>query len=47
MATENRFRMLRYSNPEQAQLLTRQAQQDVQQRWELYQHLAQPGSSAP
>ena len=47
MASENRFRMLRYSNPEQAQLLTRQAQQDVQQRWELYQHLAQPGASAP
>ena len=40
MASENRFRMLRYSHPEQAQQLTRQAQEELQQRWELYQRLA-------
>ena len=40
MANENRFRMLRYSHPEQAQQLTRQAQEELQQRWELYQRLA-------
>ena len=47
MASENRFRMLRYSHPEQAQQLTRQAQEELQQRWELYQRLAQPGASTP
>ena len=47
MASENRFRMLRYSHPEQAKQLTRQAQEELQQRWELYQRLAQPGASTP
>jgi pyruvate-ferredoxin/flavodoxin oxidoreductase len=47
MASENRFRMLRYSHPEQAKQLTRQAQEELQQRWELYQRLAQAGASTP
>jgi pyruvate-ferredoxin/flavodoxin oxidoreductase len=47
MASENRFRMLRYSHPEQARTLTRQAEQELQQRWDLYQRLAQGGEPAP
>ena len=47
MASENRFRMLRYSDPEQARMLTRQAEQELKQRWDLYQRLAQAGEPAP
>jgi pyruvate-ferredoxin/flavodoxin oxidoreductase len=42
MASENRFRMLRYSHPEQARTLTNEAQQEVHRRWQLYQRLAAP-----
>ncbi|MEN9766928.1 MAG: pyruvate:ferredoxin (flavodoxin) oxidoreductase, partial [Cyanobacteriota bacterium] len=37
---ENRFRMLRYSNPDQARKLSQEAAQDCAARWELYQRLA-------
>jgi pyruvate-ferredoxin/flavodoxin oxidoreductase len=47
MASENRFRMLRYSHPEQASALTREAQEEVRLRWQRYQRLAQPGEPAP
>ena len=47
MASENRFRMLRYSDPEQARTLTRQAEQELKQRWDRYQRLAQAGEPAP
>jgi pyruvate-ferredoxin/flavodoxin oxidoreductase len=40
MERENRFRQLHASNPEQARLLTEEAQRELQQRWELYQRLA-------
>jgi pyruvate-ferredoxin/flavodoxin oxidoreductase len=40
MARENRFRQLQSSDPEQARLLTDQAQAEVEQRWELLQRLA-------
>jgi len=42
MAGENRFRMLRYSHPEQARTLSREAEQELQERWQLYQRLAAP-----
>jgi pyruvate-ferredoxin/flavodoxin oxidoreductase len=42
MATENRFRMLGYSHPEQARALARQAQVQVQERWDHYHRLASP-----
>ena len=47
MGTENRFRMLAYSDPERARMLTRQAQADLLRRWHMYSALAQvmdPGS---
>jgi len=47
MAGENRFRMLRYSQPEQARQLAREAQAEAQQRWERYQRLASGGSQEP
>jgi pyruvate-ferredoxin/flavodoxin oxidoreductase len=47
MGSENRFRMLSYSHPEQAHALTEEAQQEVSQRWQRYQRLAQPGEPAP
>jgi pyruvate-ferredoxin/flavodoxin oxidoreductase len=47
MSSENRFRMLRYSHPEQARALSDEAQRELQQRWELYQRLAQPSEPAP
>jgi pyruvate-ferredoxin/flavodoxin oxidoreductase len=40
MASENRFRMLQYSHPDQARSLTKQAQAELYQRYELYQRLA-------
>ena len=47
MGSENRFRMLHYSHPEQARALSDEAQRELQQRWELYQRLAQPSEPAP
>jgi pyruvate-ferredoxin/flavodoxin oxidoreductase len=46
MATENRFRMLGYSDPERARQLERQAQVELQRRWALYGALAQASSSS-
>lgn len=43
MARENRFRQLHNSDPEQARLLTDQAQAEIDQRWELVQRLASCG----
>ena len=43
LGAENRFRMLRYSHPEQAKTLAEEAQRELQQRWRLYQTLAQRG----
>jgi pyruvate-ferredoxin/flavodoxin oxidoreductase len=40
MATENRFRMLSYSQPERARALARQAQVEVDRRWAAYRALA-------
>ncbi len=40
MAGENRFRMLRYSHPDQARSLTKQAQGELNERFALYQRLA-------
>jgi pyruvate-ferredoxin/flavodoxin oxidoreductase len=40
MAGENRFRMLQYSQPEQARSLTKQAQGELNERFALYQRLA-------
>ncbi|QPN55764.1 pyruvate:ferredoxin (flavodoxin) oxidoreductase [Synechococcus sp. CBW1107] len=42
MASENRFRMLAWSHPDQARTLTRQAQQEARQRWERYERMAEP-----
>jgi len=41
LETEHRFRMLRYSHPQQAQRLMQEAQQELHQRWRFYQSLAQ------
>jgi len=46
MATENRFRMLGYSDPERARQLERQAQVELQRRWALSGALAQASSSS-
>ncbi len=46
MATENRFRVLGYSDPERARELERQAQVELQRRWALYGALAQASSSS-
>ena len=44
---ETRYTMLAKSNPEAARDLLKLAQQDVQQRWKLYEHLASmPGNGA-
>ncbi|MFY8148758.1 MAG: pyruvate:ferredoxin (flavodoxin) oxidoreductase [Prochlorococcaceae cyanobacterium] len=43
MGEENRFRMLRYSQPERARELALQAQQDLDHRWALYRGLAEAG----
>jgi len=39
-AMENRFKMLDKSHPEHAKALLAQAQEEVNLRWKLYQHLA-------
>ena len=41
MEQENRFRMLRYSQPERARALVRQAQQELECRWATYRALSQ------
>ena len=47
---ENRFRMLRYSQPERARQLARQAQAELERRWATYRALAgqplQPGGAS-
>jgi pyruvate-ferredoxin/flavodoxin oxidoreductase len=40
MYMENRFKMLTKSNPEDAKQLLKEAQEDVDAHWRLYQHLA-------
>jgi pyruvate-ferredoxin/flavodoxin oxidoreductase len=40
MAEENRFRMLRFSQPQLARQLERQAQHELDRRWALYRALA-------
>jgi pyruvate-ferredoxin/flavodoxin oxidoreductase len=40
LRSENRFRMLEQSEPERAEALFAQAQQDAQARRELYEYLA-------
>ena len=42
MASENRFRLLAYSQPERARELCREAQQELEERWQLYRRLAAP-----
>jgi pyruvate-ferredoxin/flavodoxin oxidoreductase len=39
-ALENRFKMLEKSHPEQSKQMLSQAQEEVNLRWKLYQHLA-------
>ncbi len=39
-AAENRFKMLAKSNPAQAKRLQKEAQQDVNKRWKMYEYLA-------
>ncbi len=41
MDMENRFKMLTKSDPSRAKLLTEAAQMDVDERWEMYQYLAE------
>lgn len=38
--SENRFKMLAHSHPEEARQLLQQAQADLKTRWQLYQYLA-------
>ena len=40
MYSENRFKMLTRSKPEDAKRLLKQAQEDVNTRWQMYQYLA-------
>ncbi|MFQ5754154.1 MAG: hypothetical protein ACE5HI_19365, partial [bacterium] len=40
MYMENRFKMLKKSNPAEARRLLKEAQQDVNLRWKFYQYLA-------
>jgi len=40
LAQENRFKMLTKSKPEAAKVLQKQAQQDVDDRWKVYEYLA-------
>jgi len=37
---ENRFKMLTKSKPEEARRLCKEAQEDVDRRWSLYEYLA-------
>jgi pyruvate-ferredoxin/flavodoxin oxidoreductase len=45
MAAENRFRMLRYGQPERARELLRRAEAERERRWAAYRALAQPHPS--
>ncbi len=47
MAAENRFRMLRYSQPERARELGRAAQAELDRRWASYRALADQSGPAP
>ncbi len=47
MDSENRFRMLRYSQPERARELAQAAQADIDRRWAAYRALAQGSAAAP
>jgi pyruvate-ferredoxin/flavodoxin oxidoreductase len=47
MEAENRFRMLRFSQPERARELARAAQADIDRRWATYRAMAAPPTSAP
>ena len=40
MAMENRFRMLGMIDPDAAKRLTKEAQEEIQERWTLYEHMA-------
>jgi pyruvate-ferredoxin/flavodoxin oxidoreductase len=46
LAAENRFRMLRYSQPERARELALAAQADLDRRWAVYRSLATPAPPA-
>lgn len=46
LEAENRFRMLRYSQPERARQLARAAQADLDRRWATYRAMAAPHPSA-
>jgi len=41
MYAENRFKMLTKTKPEDAKRLLKEAQQDVNTRWEMYKYLAE------
>ncbi|MGB8703151.1 MAG: pyruvate:ferredoxin (flavodoxin) oxidoreductase [Thermosynechococcaceae cyanobacterium] len=48
MYSENRFKMLTRSNPEEAKQLLKEAQSEVNTRWQMYQYLAaRPTSPMP
>jgi pyruvate-ferredoxin/flavodoxin oxidoreductase len=40
MYLENRFKMLKKSNPEEAKRLLKEAQHDVDTRWKFYEYMA-------
>ena len=42
MMSENRFKMLTKSKPEDAKKFFAQAQVDADRRWKFYQYMAQP-----
>jgi pyruvate-ferredoxin/flavodoxin oxidoreductase len=47
MYSENRFKMLARSNPEDAKRLLKEAQAGINTRWQMYQYLAaRPTSSS-
>jgi pyruvate-ferredoxin/flavodoxin oxidoreductase len=45
LSQENRFSMLSKSKPDEAKRLQQQAQEDVNRRWNLYEHLAKYGAA--
>jgi pyruvate-ferredoxin/flavodoxin oxidoreductase len=46
MMSENRFKMLTKSKPEDAKKFFAQAQVDADRRWKFYQYMAQPTPKA-
>jgi pyruvate-ferredoxin/flavodoxin oxidoreductase len=44
---ENRFKMLKATHPEEAKLLANLAQEDVDERWQILQKMAQESAPAP